>query len=393
MSPTVAKPFDVHSAEIGDTARIVHLVTEEQVNAFAHVSGDTNPLHMDTAFARAAGFRDRVVHGMVTASLVSQLIGMRLPGPGALWAEQSFRWLAPVFVGDRLEVLLEVSGKSPGTNTISVKATATNQNGKTVMDGNGIVRVLVQRKVARDVGVVGRSALITGGGGGAGAAIAQVLGLAGAKITLAYRRHEAGTRQACDEVIAAGGEAIAVEGNDIRTAVEQALRSFGKPVDLLINSAEVPFDPKPFLEIDWSEVQSQIDAHLRDALLSCQAVIPGMVESGSGRIVNIGSTFASGTPPAQWTGFAIAKAALKTLTRCLAAEFGPKGIRINMVSPGAMESAAEIPERLRKLQAMQTPLRRLTTAEDIAGAVLFLCSEHGEFITGADLPVCGGSAM
>ena len=88
----------------------------------------------------------------------------------------------------------------------------------------------------------------------------------------------------------------------------------------------------------------------------------------------------------------MAKAALLSLTRSLAVEFGPHGVQVNMVSPGMTEteSIAAISERLRKVQAMQTPLRRLATPQDVAGAVVFLCSEAGQFITGTDVPVCGG---
>ena len=100
-------------------------------------------------------------------------------------------------------------------------------------------------------------------------------------------------------------------------------------------------------------------------------------------------------PPAQWTAFNVAKTALHALTRSLAVEFGPQGIQVNTISPGMTQtdSVAAVPERLRKLQAMQTPLRRLGSTDDVAAAVLFLCSEAGEYITGIDLPVCGGWSM
>ena len=83
------------------------------------------------------------------------------------------------------------------------------------------------------------------------------------------------------------------------------------------------------------------------------------------------------------------------MTRCLAVELGPHGIRVNTVSPGLVEtdSVAGLPERTRKVQAMQTPLRRLASPKDIAAAVLALCTMAGDFVTGADIPVCGGLQM
>jgi 3-oxoacyl-[acyl-carrier protein] reductase len=120
-----------------------------------------------------------------------------------------------------------------------------------------------------------------------------------------------------------------------------------------------------------------------------------MLEAQSGRIVNIGSIYAWNSPPANLTGYVIAKAALKAFTKSLAVELGPKGVRVNMVSPGMTETdlISDVPERLRKVQAMQTPLRRLATPDDVARAVAFLCSDAADFITGADIPVCGGVTL
>ena len=392
--------FDIQSAKTGDTVCISQRITAELVDGFAALSGDYNPLHMDADYARAAGFRDRVVHGMVAASMVSQLIGTKLPGAGSLWVEQTFRWLAPIFIGDTIKVMVTVVAKSPGMNAITVEAKAVNQNERTVMEGNGIVKLPERQTTLADISLAERSVLITGGSGEIGSAIASALAARGAKITLLYQNDASAAQTVCDRVNGAAGHAIAVEGDvlqlgSVQSAIDKARRSFGKPVDVLINTACLPFKPAPFAETGWSAIQNQFDVHVQGAFNCCQAVIPGMIEMGSGRIVNIGSTSAWGVPPLHWTGFAIAKAALKAFTRSLAVEFGPKGIRVNMVSPGTteMDFDVELSERMRKVQAMQAPLRRLATATEISGAVLFLCSEQGEFITGADIPVCGGSTM
>jgi 3-oxoacyl-[acyl-carrier protein] reductase len=91
----------------------------------------------------------------------------------------------------------------------------------------------------------------------------------------------------------------------------------------------------------------------------------------------------------------IAKAAMQAMTRCLAAELGPQGIRVNMVSLGLVEteSIAGLSERLRKVQAMQTPLRRLASATEVAAVVSALCTSAGDFISGAEIPVSGGFQM
>ena len=115
--------------------------TEDDVARFAALTGDSNPLHMDSEFAARTKFGRRVVHGMLVASYVSTVIGMQLPGAGALWTQQIFRWRRPVHPGDTVEIVLEVAQKSPGARLLAVKVSAANQNGAVVMDGEGVVHM------------------------------------------------------------------------------------------------------------------------------------------------------------------------------------------------------------------------------------------------------------
>jgi 3-oxoacyl-[acyl-carrier protein] reductase len=389
--------IDFEKIEVGAQARLSRRITAGDIEAFATLSGDRNPLHVDEQFARTTSFQRPVAHGMIVASCVSTLVGMHLPGPGALWTRQNFRWLAPVFANDTVEVSLSVTHKSTGSNTLTIEVKAVNQNGKTVMDGEGAVMMLERKQRSADGVLSERVALVTGGSRGIGAGIALALGQAGAAVAVNYRQSEQQAEQVCLQIREAGGRAIAVQGDVaeavcVQTAAERAANAFGKPVDVLINNASSPIPPRAFLGMSWEEIQQVFNVQVRGAFLCAQAVLPGMIAQKSGRIVNIGSALTRNMPPPQWTALVTAKSALLGLTRSLAAEFGPQGVRVNMVSPGMTEtdSIAGIPERLRKVQAMQTPLRRLAAAEDIARAVVFMCSEGGEFITGADVPVCGG---
>ncbi len=384
----------------GDTARISKKILAEDLEAFAKLSGDYNPLHMDAEFAGRTSFHRRVAHGMLTASYVSTLVGMQLPGPGALWAQQTFRWRAPVFIGDELNITLEVTHKSEGARTITIEVNAVNQNNLVVMEGEGTVMLLEERKVARDLPLGERVALVTGSSRGIGAAIAQALAASGARVAINYLKNEAAATELKRRIETNGGRAIAIQADvtqpdAVARMIDAVASHFGKPVDALINNASGAIQAKPFTETNWNEIQSHLDTQLRGAFNCCQAVVPAMIEAGSGRIVNIGSTSAWSAPPANQIGYVTAKAALKAFTKALAVELGPKGIRVNLVSPGMTETdlIADVPERLRKVQAMQTPLRRLAAPEDAARAVAFLCSDAAEFITGADVPVCGGTTM
>jgi len=386
--------------EAGQSARITKTIAESDVEAFARLSGDYNPLHMDSDFARGTSFQRRVVHGMLVAGYVSTLVGMHLPGPGALWTEQNFRWKAPVFIGDTLEIALTITHKSEGSRTITVGVEAKNQDGNIVMEGNGTVKLLEKQARREETPLSERVAIVSGGARGIGAAIARALGNAGAAVVVNYRNSESQANEICEEIRSNGGRAFpcradVTDAGAVTAMAECARGEFGKPVDVLINNAARAAAPRPFLEMSWEEAAAAFDVQVRGAFNCSKAVLPGMLAQKSGCIVNIGSMLTWNVPTVGWTALAMAKSSLKALTRSLAAEFGPQGIRVNLVSPGMTEtdSIAGISERLRKLQAMQTPLRRLSTPEDVAKTVLFLCSGAGDFITGADIPVCGGLCM
>jgi 3-oxoacyl-[acyl-carrier protein] reductase len=394
---TMIQFADFEKVQPGDEAQCYKTITAEDVDDFARLSGDRNPLHMDESFALRTRFQRRVVHGMLLASYVSTLVGMYCPGPGALWSRQNYRWPAPVFIGDRIHLRLRVTHKSVGSRTLTIEVTGVNQDGKVVMEGEGAVTALEELKRTKEVPITERVAFVTGASHGIGAAIASALAQAGASVVVHYQGESAAAEKLCVAIESTGGRAIPMqanitEGESVTAAMRNACEMFDCPVSLLVNNAGNFPEPRPFVQMTWDEVQSMLDGHLRAAFHCCQAVVPGMLEQKSGRIINIGSAFARNIPPANWSSFLMAKSAMQGLTRCLAVELGPQGIRVNMVSPGLVETEAigGLPERLRKVQAMQTPLRRLASPTEIAAVVCALCSDAGDFITGTEIPVCGG---
>lgn len=388
---------DFEKVQPGDEAQFYKTITASDVDDFARFSGDRNPLHMDESFALRTRFQRRVVHGMLLASYVSALVGMHCPGPGALWSRQNYRWPAPVFIGDRIHLKLRVTHKSVGSRALTIEVAGVNQDGKVVMEGEGTVTALEELKRVKQAPMTERVAFVTGASQGIGAAIASVLAQAGASVVVHYQGESVAADELCAEIESTGGRAIAMKADttdddSVTAAVRNACEMFARPVSLLINNAGSFPEPRPFVQMTWEDVQTMLDGHLRAAFHCSQAVVPGMLEQKSGRIINIGSAFARNIPPANWSSFLIAKSAMQALTRCLAVELGPQGIRVNMVSPGLVETEAigGLPERLRKVQAMQTPLRRLASPTEIAAVVCALCSDAGDFISGTEIPVCGG---
>ena len=126
----------------GDTVRWRHEVTAEEVDSFARLSGDVNPLHLDDAFGRQHGFRGRVVHGALVSAFISRILGTELPGPGCLWLSQSMRFARPVYVADPIEVVVRVVHKSDSLRTLVLETTVENLRGETLLEGEAKVAVL-----------------------------------------------------------------------------------------------------------------------------------------------------------------------------------------------------------------------------------------------------------
>jgi 3-oxoacyl-[acyl-carrier protein] reductase len=398
MSTPLEPRADFAKIAVGDEVRARHTFHADEVAAFARLSGDTNPLHVDPAFAQTTAFGRPVVHGMLSAAHLSAIIGTRLPGPGALWFQQQFEFPTPVFVGDEVEFVLRVEHVSAATRTIVVWVEARNQHHAVVLKGRGSVMVMEHDAVpaAADLGV----ALVTGASRGIGAAIARRLAADGRPVGVNYKTNRNAAERVAADIVAAGGRAAIVQGDvSDPKAVAAMVRECGdrleQPIGILVNNASGPLPQAGFLECNWDDFDAQFRVQLGGAVSCAREVIPGMAARGAGRIVNMGSTAAWGVPPTNAAPYVAAKAALAALTRALAVEFGPKGISVNMVSPSMVETdlVAHVPERLRKVAAMQAPLRRLATPAQVAEVVAALCGPAGAAITGADIPVAAGSAM
>ena len=124
---------------IGDTATYTRLITNQEVEAFAAISGDHNPLHLDPDYAATTPFGECIAHGMLTGALISAAIAMQLPGPGSVYLNQSLQFRAPVLLGDTLTVTLEVTEKHGKRPWVTLSCTVENQDGKAVAKGEAQV--------------------------------------------------------------------------------------------------------------------------------------------------------------------------------------------------------------------------------------------------------------
>jgi 3-oxoacyl-[acyl-carrier protein] reductase len=236
--------------------------------------------------------------------------------------------------------------------------------------------------------LTGKTAVVTGGSRGIGKAIALELGRAGASVVVGYR---SGGEEA--EAVAAEIRGRAVQADVADPEQAKSLVDEAGEVDILVNNAGLTRDGlvARMPDDDWRAV---LETNLSGTFYTCRAVARGMMRRRGGAIVNITSVVGLRGNPGQ-TNYSASKAGIIGLTKALARELGSRGVRANAVAPGYVTTRLTdaISEEMRQLMLTNTPLGRLGSPEEIAGAVRFLCSDEASFITGEVLLVDGGLGM
>ena len=240
--------------------------------------------------------------------------------------------------------------------------------------------------------LAGKVAVVTGGSRGIGAAIAKRLADDAASVAFTYVKGADAAASVVKDIESRGGKAIAIQADAadaaaVKAAVEQAAATFGR-LDVLVNNAGTAIR-KPFEETTLEEMNSLIDINIRGVFVAAQAALKHM--KGGGRIIMIGSALGERVAVPTVVPYASTKGAVKMFTQALAREVGSRGITVNNVQPGPIDTdlSPATSDRAAKIKAA-TALNRYGQVDEIAAMVAFLAGPEASYITGANLTVDGG---
>lgn len=242
----------------------------------------------------------------------------------------------------------------------------------------------------------GKVAIVTGASKGIGAEIARHLAAEGASVVVNFSSSKSGADAVVKSIQSAGGKAIAVQANmssepEITRLFDESSKAFGK-LDILVNNAGV-YAFLPLEQVTPQAYHQQFDLNVLGLLLASKEALKHFGDKG-GNIINISSVVARMGLPGS-SIYAATKGAVNTITKALAAELGPKKIRVNSINPGMVEtegthSAGIAESDFRKTTEAQTPLGRIGQPKDIATAAVFLASDDSSWLTGEHMYISGG---
>jgi 3-oxoacyl-[acyl-carrier protein] reductase len=243
----------------------------------------------------------------------------------------------------------------------------------------------------------GKNALVTGSSRGLGAAMVKALSAAGACVAIHFRKEREQAEAVGKSISEAGGDSRIFQADlaireDAERLVREVLESFGA-IDILVNNAGIRMD-NLLNRMSLEEWDAVVQTNLNSVFYVTKAVVPQMMKRGWGRIINVSSLGPYAGSPGQ-ANYSATKLAVVGMTHSLARELGAKGITVNAVAPGLIETdfTKDLPERYRNILIMTIPVGRFGIPDEVAWAVVFLASDEARYINGHTLHINGGGFM
>lgn len=398
---------------VGDCASSVRVLTQQDIELFAIVSGDINPAHLDPGFAESQMFAGVVAHGMWGGALISAVLGTELPGPGTIYLGQQLRFCKPVRIGDAITTTVTLTEKRPDKSIAVFDCRCTNQHDKEVIVGIAEV-IAPKEKISRPrtqlpsvmlhadgpdpFDMAGKRGLIVGIANDQSIAYgcARAIRRAGAELAVTYLNDKAEphVRPLAEQLGASLIMPCDVrEAGQLEAVFERITNEWGR-LDFVLHS--IAYAPREDLQgrvVDSSApgfaLAMDVSCHsflrmarLAEPLMTAGGTLLTVTFYGSERVVD------------HYNLMGPVKAALESAVRYLAAELGPKGIRVHAVSPGPMQTRAasgidRFDEMLARA-ARKAPQRHLVSVNDVGEVARFLVSDAARRVTGTIIPVDGG---
>jgi 3-oxoacyl-[acyl-carrier protein] reductase len=386
--------------KVGAKEEIIHIITHQDVEKFIDLTGDDNKIHTNAEYASLTSFKKPVVHGMLGASFISTIIGTKIPGDGALWYSQNLEFIHPVRVGDKLKITAEVIKKIDRTKTIELRTDIYNQNKQLVTKGVAKVKVIsqVEKALKDDKASSNKTVLVIGGTGGIGSATCLQLASDGFNVAIHYLNNKISAELLKEKITSLGQKSVIVSGDiqdekSVANIKDKSERAIGK-ITVVVNCATLPIANIKFNDMEWSDVQSHYDVNVKSSYNILKAFISEWEGAKFGKFIGL-TTLYTEEFKSELLGYITGKTALNGFVKALAFELGPKGIRLNLVSPGMVDTQliANVPEKAVLLSAAQTPLRALAQPQDVANTISFLASDKSNYLTGETIRVNGGQTM
>lgn len=389
-----------NNIKVGDKAEITHKITQKDVVNFVNLTGDDNRIHTDHEFALNTSFKKPVVHGMLGASFISTIIGTKIPGDGALWYSQNIEFIQPIRIGDTLTITAEVVNKIARTKTIELQTDIYNQNKSKVTTGTAKVKIVEKNKKSsyKKETINTNTVLVLGGTGGIGSAACLQLAKNGFNVAIHYHKNKNRAEILKRNIVKIGQKSVVVTGDlynekDIGEMKIQSERIIGK-ISVIVNCATIPIPSIKFSDLEWDNLQSHFDTNIKISFNLLKTFVPEWEINKFGKFIGL-TTLYTEQFKSELLGYITGKNALNGFVKAAAFELAPKGIRLNLVSPGMVDTPliADVPEKTRLLSAAQTPLRSLASPYDVASVITFLASDNSNYLTGETIRVNGGQFM
>ena len=245
---------------------------------------------------------------------------------------------------------------------------------------------------------IDKHVLITGANGGIGFEVTRLLAKQNTKLTLLYHENNQKIEKLKNDLT----DSCYIEIKKVDLANEKELNEVinsileKHPIDIFIHSPAYTIQHKDVMNIAWNDFQKQFDLQTKSFLQISKLIIPKMKSQKFGKIISILTSYVVGKPPNGIADYVVGKYSLLGLTKCMAAELGSFGIRVNSVSPSMVNTPLTdpLPSKLKEMTKSQIPLEnRLAEPVEVAGTVLFLCTDNSNYITGENILVTGGHTM